>query len=275
MLHTPLHSFCFLLLMLPLASYAGCSKTITVPASPMGKSVIVEGETVTGIYPTLLLELTEKEDCPVKFVPVPQARALAMFEGGRADLLFPAFKTAHRDQFGEFIALIRSRPTLITLKSERSTINTLQQIIDMPTMRLALVRGFDYGAQYQQLITTLSKLGRIVLEPDALSVARVIKAGHCQATIMTPALFFGAIHNDNRVSELVEQLRFEPLEELPWGDSGVYLSHKSLNQEDMEHLKKILSRAANTDTLWKIYQRYYPAFILKESVQQLEVRNPQ
>jgi polar amino acid transport system substrate-binding protein len=240
----------------------------------MGKSMIVEGNTVTGIYPTLLLELTEKEDCPVKFVPVPHARAMAMFEAGRADLLFPAFKTAYRDQFGEFVALIKSRATLISLKSERTTIKSLQQIIDMPTMRLALVRGFDYGTQYQQLINTLSKLGRIVLESDATSVARLMKSGQCQATIMTPALFFGAIHDDNRVSELIEQLRFEPLDELPWGDSGVYISYKSLHQEDAEQLKKILSRATSTDILWKIYHRYYPAFILKESIQPLDARNP-
>lgn len=274
MLHTPLQLLCLLLLALPLACYAGCSKTMTVPASAMGNSVIIEGNTVSGIYPSLLHELTEKENCPIKFVPVPQARALAMFESGRADLLFPAFKTAHRDQYGEFIALIKSRPNLISIKSERAPITSLQQLIDTPHIRLALVRGFDYGASYQQLINTLGKLGRIVLGPDAVSVARVLKSGHCQATIMTSALFFGAIHSDQRVSDMVDQLRFEALDELPWGESGVYLSNKSMSPTDMEQMKKILLRAAGSDTLWKIYLRYYPQEILKDSIQQLDTRSP-
>lgn len=241
MLHLPHHFFLLLLLFSPMLCHAGCSKTITVPATPMGKNVIIENHAVSGIYPSLLLELTEKEDCAVKFVPVPQARAMAMFESGRADLLFPAFKTAHRDQYGEFIALIKSRPNLISLQSERAPMTSLLQLIDTPNIRVALVRGFDYGTAYQQLINTLSKLGRLVLEPDVVSVARVLKSGYCQATIMTPALFFGSIQNDARVSDMIGKLRFEAIDELPWGESGVYLSNKSMSSADMEHMKKSYS----------------------------------
>lgn len=57
----------------------------------------------------------------------------------------------------------------------------------------------------------------------------------------------------------MDKLRYEPLEELPWGDNGAYLSTTALNDGDRAALKDLLSHAVRTGAVWKAFQRSYPA----------------
>ena len=248
---------------------AGCTRTINIPAAAAGKAVIVHNEIVSGIYPTLLREFEEKAECQIEFITVPQARALWMFAAGYADLLIPAFKTPSRDQMGEFVPLIRSRATLITLKSNRKPIKNMQQILKETPIHLVVVRGFDYGANYQRLIEQLKQLGRVSFESDVISVARLIKAGHDRATIMSPTVLYGAIQGDPRVEGLADNLSFDPLDELPWGESGAYLAQLSLKQNDRDELRNMLTQMAKSPAFWKTYQSYFPPKVLNASNQPL------
>lgn len=248
---------------------ASCTRTINIPAAAAGKAVIVHNEVVSGIYPTLLREFAEKAECPIEFIVVPQARALSMFAAGYADLLIPAFKTPMRDQIGEFVPLIRSRATLITLKSDRKSIKNMQQILKETSLHLVVVRGFDYGVNYQRLIEQLKQVGRVSFESDVVSVARLIKAGHDRATIMSPTVLYGAIQGEPRVEGLADNLTFDPLEELPWGESGAYLGQLSLKPIDRDELRHILTQIAKSPAFWKAYQHYFPPKVLNASNQPL------
>ena len=251
------------------AANASCSRTINIPAAAAGKAVIVQNEIVSGIYPTLLREFAEKAECQIEFIAVPQARAMSMFAAGNADLLIPAFRTPARDQMGEFVPLIRSRATLITLKSDRKSIKNMQQILKETSLHLVVVRGFDYGVNYQRLIEQLKQVGRVSFESDVVSVARLIKAGHDRATIMSPIVLYGAIQGEPRVEGLADNLSFDPLEELPWGESGAYLAQLSLKQNDRDELRNMLTQMAKSPAFWKAYQRYFPPKVLNASNQPL------
>ena len=67
-------------------------------------------------------------------------------------------------------------------------------------------------------------------------------------------------------ADLADRLRFEPIAELPWGDSGVYLSKASLSKEDSAILLAMMNRAAQSGAVWKSFQAYYAANVLKESI---------
>ncbi len=246
--------------------FAACSRVITVPVASTGRSVIISGKQIDGIYPDLLRSLMEKEACKFALSAVPRARLELMFETGRADLLIPASRTPKRDEHGIFIPMIFNRATLISLDSNRPVITSAQDLLDKKDLKVALVRGFDYGPAYQDLIKELSRQKRLYLDADPLSVARLLKAGIADITIMAPSILAGAIMDDGRVQEMLEKLRFEPIPELPWGDSGAYISKKSLGAEDTATLKDILEQVAKSGMVWKGFQRYYPANVLKESI---------
>jgi len=260
-------------LALPLAAQAACSRVINVPISATGHSVIIDGDAISGIYPDLLRGLADKEGCTVALSAVPRARLEVLFETGRADLLIPASKTPRRDASGTFVALIHNRATLISLQSKRAAMTSARELLDQPALKVALVRGFDYGPAYQELVTALGQQGRLILEVDALSVARLLKSGVADVTIMAPSILAGALPGDERVRDLLDKLRFEAIDELPWGDSGVYLSNTALSPPDKAALQEALERAAKSGTVWKAFQRYYAPSVLKASIRPLSHTN--
>jgi polar amino acid transport system substrate-binding protein len=254
---------------LPLAAEAACSRVINVPVSATGQSVAIDGESISGIYPELLRSLGDREGCTFALSAVPRARLEVLFETGRADLLIPATRTPRRDANGTFVALIHNRATLISLQSRRPAITSARELLGQPALQVAVVRGFDYGPAYQELIAALGQQGRLILEVDAVSVARLLKSGAADLTIMAPSILAGALPDDERVRDLLDKLRFEAIDELPWGDSGVYLSNASLSPPDKAALQDALERAAKSGAVWKAFQRYYPPQVLKASIRPL------
>ena len=256
-------------LLLPPAVQAGCSRVINVPVAATGQSVIVDGDTIKGIYPDLLRSLGEKDGCTVALTTVPRARLEMLFETGRADVLIPASKTPKRDAHGTFIPLVHNRAMLISIKPGRAPIKSVQELLDQTGIKVALVRGFDYGSAYQGLVAALETQGRVIMEVDGLSVARLLKAGTVDVTIMAPSILAGAMVDDERVRGLIDKLRFESLRELPWGNSGAYISNSALGALDKAALQTALERAARSGVVWKGFQLYYPATVLQGSIRPL------
>ncbi|MDP1980235.1 MULTISPECIES: substrate-binding periplasmic protein [Undibacterium] len=257
------------MLVLPLSLFsshtqAACSRVINAPVTSLGFSVIVNGDSVTGIYPDIFRSLSSKETCQFQFSAVPRARLEVMFENGQADVLFPAIRTAKRDEHGYFIPLIHTRATLISLQSARPVIRSQQELLEQKTLKVVVVRGFDYGEAYQSIITELQKQGRLIVEADTVSAARILKASIADYTIMAPYIFAGAVQGDARVEDMADKLRFDPLPELPWSDSGIYLSKKSLSQEDRNVLQEMMEKAIRSGMVWKGFSRYYKPEVLKE-----------
>ncbi|WP_256077237.1 ABC transporter substrate-binding protein [Massilia sp. YIM B04103] len=248
------------------AMASGCSRDIIVPVAPIGVSVVVNGSSVDGIYAEMLRSLGAKAGCNFVFSVVPRARLEVMFESGKADLLLPANRTPVRDQLGHFIPMIGHRATLITLPSERPPIRNAQELLEKHELRVAVVRGFDYGEQYQSIVRELTRQGRLFLEVDANAVARLMNVGSVDVTIMGPTILAAAIRREPRVQGLMEKLRIEPIPELPWGHSGVYYSRRSLNAEDQAVLRELLEKAARSGVVYEGFQRYHRPDVMSESV---------
>lgn len=255
-----------LLICIPLSAYSECSRVIKVPISPIGLSVVVSGETVAGVYPNVLRSMASKEGCTFEFSVVSRARLEAMFKVGNVDLFIPATRSPLRDERGLFVPLIYSRATVISIASDRAPIRTAQDLLDRRELKVAVVRGFDFGPAYQKLVNELSSQGRVSQVVDAASVGRMMDAGMADVTIMAPSILFGAIKTEGRIQGLLDKLRYEQIDELAWGDSGAYISNTSLNEADRAALRDLLERAAKSGVVWKAFQHYYPPNALEDSI---------
>lgn len=241
-------------------AHAACSRPMQVPLAPVGLSVLLppQGQP-TGVYPELLRQVGESEGCVFTMSTVPRARQELMFERGQADLLVPASRTPRRDEFGEFVPLIQSRAMVITLNAERPLPTTLKALVQATELRVVLVRGFDFGDAYQAAVKELTRQGRLRLEADTVSVARVLDGGGADVTVMAPSILVSALHADERVSHLLGRLRLGAVDELGWNDSGIYLSRATLNEGDRRHLQDSLDKAARSGLVWKLFRQFYPA----------------
>lgn len=257
--------FCFAAC-LPTLAAAACSRNIIVPIAPIGLSVFVASDnTISGVYPEILRSAGLKEGCTFELSVVPRARLDILFDAGRADLLIPASRTPARDESGIFVPLIQSRAMLISVASDRLLVRSAQELIDRHEIKVGLVRGFDFGPSYQSLVKELTRQGRVVLDVDAASIARTLQSGAIDMTIMAPSILVGAMQADPKAAGLLEKLRSEPIDELPWGDSGAYIS-KGLGDADKAVLKDMLERAGKSGAVWKAFQRFYAANALSGSI---------
>ncbi len=249
------------------AARAGCSHPIQLPVAPIGLSVFeAPDKSISGVYPDILRSVSGKEGCEFVFSMVPRARLEALFEAGRVEMLVPASRSNARDALGVFVPMVQSRATILSLASDRIKLGSAQELINRRELKVGLVRGFDFGPAYLALVKELSAQGRVVMDVDAISVARLLQNNTIDVTIMVPSILLGAIHLDPRFVALADKLRSEPIEELPWGASGIYLSKTALSDSDRIGLQEMLERASRTGAVWKAFQRYYPAVALTGSI---------
>lgn len=248
------------------SAHGSCSRSMKVPLAITGLSVIVSGEIISGVYPEILDELSAKEKCNFELSIVPRARLEMMFENGQADILIPATLTPRRDRLGFFVPLISNRAMLISVQEQSIPVKNFKELLEQKEKKIALVRGFDYGEKYQAFLKELQKQNRLRLEADPVSVARLLKSGAADYTLMAPSIFAGSVQIDERVTDLEDKLQYQALQELTWGESGVYFSKKSLSAADAQALQYIFERAANDGLIWKGFQRYYKKEFLKDSI---------
>lgn len=251
-------------------AHAECTREIQVPVALIGMSITQQDNgAVGGIYPEALQSAVLKSGCKFNYSVVPRARLEVLFEMGKADLLLPASRTPARDKHGVFIPMINHRATLLSLAGHpRPPLSSAQELLDHKDLRVAVVRGYDFGEQYQWLLRELSRQGRLYQEVDTIAVARLMQAGAVDITIMGPTIFLGAVQRDPRVAGLAERLRVEPIPELPWNSSGAYISRLSLNPEDQATLRDLLERIAKSPTILESFQRIYKPEFLVDNVRQ-------
>ena len=249
-----------------LPAQADCSRDILVPLSTTGVSVIVGNATFSGIYPDLFRSLGLRAGCHFTFTSVPRARQELLFETGKADLLLPATRTPARDAYGVFVPMVGHRAMLISLQGLRPPISNAQDLLDRRDLRVAVVRGYDYGEAYQAILRELARQGRLFTEVEPTAIARLMFAGAVDLTIMGPTVLAGSINREPRVNGMLERLRLESIPELPWQQTGVYVSRSSLSPDDRATLLELLERAAKSNAVMEGFQRYHRPEILNESV---------
>ncbi|WP_077036653.1 hypothetical protein [Pelomonas sp. KK5] len=255
------------LLLAPGLSSAICSRTIRVPVAVAGLGVIAGKDAVAGgIYPDILRSIQASGQCSFEIALVPRARLELMFNTGGADLLIPATRAPRRDSSGVFVPLIYSRAMLISLKGDHPPLHSVQGLLDQPSLKVVLVRGFTYGKAYDELVAKLESLGRVWYEPDPLAVARTLATRPDCISIMVPSILVGVIRADGRFTHLLKKLRFEAIDELPWGDAGAYISTSSLSEPDRHALKSLLEEAVQTGLVRKKFLQYYGSDILDQGV---------
>jgi polar amino acid transport system substrate-binding protein len=199
---------------------------------------------------------------------VPRSRIEVLFRAGQADVLLAATRSAERDRAGQFLALMQTRPGLLTLDTPAASIRSLADLVARPDIGVVAVRGFDYGPGYDAMLRQLEARQRLRYAKDPREALRLLAAGIGKATIMPPTALYGAALGDARTAPLAGRVRSVALEDMPWSPSGVYLS-AALPQPDRSALAAALAQPARRAALLDAYRRRYPAELMAVSTRAL------
>ncbi|WP_348694773.1 transporter substrate-binding domain-containing protein [Duganella fentianensis] len=247
-------------------AHAACSRPIVAPVAPTGYSVIVKDNQVSGAFPDALRELGKQYGCEFVFPVMPRARSTYMFlNSGESDLLLPASRSEERDRQAEFIPMMKLRMALISNKQGPVRSTSVADLLAHPEWRGAVVRSYVFGNEYNSLIDKLDAQHRISYVAAPLMVARMMKVGRVDFTVVAPTIFFSSLSEDASLASFAREVQVTPLDGLPPADSGIYLSQKSLTAADRDTLRQLLRQAAR-GMLWKWFQHYYPPEIAAYAV---------
>ncbi len=172
-----------------------------------------------GIYPDLLRSLANKEGCALNFPIVPRARQEMMYELGLADILLPARRSPRRDGFGLFVPLVQSRAALVSLHGAKTkpAPQSMPDILRQDGLQVAVVRGYDYGEDYQALLAGLRARARLQEAADPVSLVRMLDAGVADLAIVTPTIVTGALRGDPALKAWLPRVQVATIDDLPWG----------------------------------------------------------
>jgi polar amino acid transport system substrate-binding protein len=243
-----------------------CTRTLQVPISPVGISVTVRGNAVSGIYPDILREVGAKLSCQFNFSPVPRARQEALFEVGESDILVPAVHSSVRDKHGYFVPMVQTRAMLLSVDETGAPITNFTALLERKDLRVAVVRGFDYGPAYFALLDKLTAQGRLLQDSTPANVARLLKDGMADVAIMPPSTMAATLLGDPRIEMLMDKLRAEALDELEWNDAGLYLSRRTLPADVRRALEAELASAPRSRAVFDRFRLQLPAHLIKVSM---------
>lgn len=247
-------------------AHAGCSRPIVAPVAPTGYSVIVKDHQVSGAFPDALRELGRQFGCEFVFPVVPRARSTYMFLNSiESDLLLPASRSEERDRQAEFVPMMKLKMALISSKRSPLRSASVVDLLAHPEWRGAVVRSYVFGDEYNSLIEKLDAQHRLSYVAAPVMVARMMKVGRVDFTVVAPTIFLSSLSEDSTLVNFASEVQVTNLDGLPPAESGIYLSQKSLNAADREVLRQLLRQAAR-GTLWKWFQHYYPPEIAAYAV---------
>jgi polar amino acid transport system substrate-binding protein len=226
-------------MLLPGLAAASCSRTINVPVAPHGMAVVVKHGKAAGVVPDLLDELGDKYGCKFAFPVVPRARLEMLFRAADADLIVLSTRSPERDLSGTFVPVFKYRALLVGVKPMETTVQSVDALLSQTDLRIAVVRGFDYGPAYRKLLEP-GMAARVQYANDLNDLMRRLQAKIADVTILPYSSAYNTIMEDPRLSGFDAQLSISALDDIPWQDAGFYVSKRTLPMADQTILIDML-----------------------------------
>ena len=85
-------------------------------------------------------------------VSVPRARLEMLFRAADADLIVLSTRSPERDLCGTFVPVFKYRALLVGIKPVDPAVQSVDALLSQTDLRIAVVRGFDYGPAYRKLL---------------------------------------------------------------------------------------------------------------------------
>ncbi|UUZ54906.1 transporter substrate-binding domain-containing protein [Massilia sp. H-1] len=141
-----------LLILLPMADSAACTKTVRWFDDPPYSFRQADGQ-IGGFDADLAREVLRRTGCSARFVNMPWARALVELESGNLDVLPGSFRSQQRERYAYFSIPVQQTPNVLYLSpaaAEKYRPATLAELGGTP-FRLGVQIGVSYGEHFEAL----------------------------------------------------------------------------------------------------------------------------
>lgn len=250
---------------------AGCSRPIAVPATPVGRLVIVDRDEVSGALPHLLREIGARADCEFTFRYVPRARAEHLaFNEQVGDLYMPAMRKPERDETHQYVTLFREGLAVVTPLPAPALPDRLADIESRPDLRGVFVRGFQLGPRYSAFVDRAVAEHRAYVVTDGPAMGRMLLAGRAAFTLISWVGGQGALEPQDRPSDAPASFKLTLLQDVTFEATGIYLSRRNLSEDDRILLQHAIEAAVVDGTVRRIFTQHYAPEVIDRAQWRLE-----
>jgi polar amino acid transport system substrate-binding protein len=217
-----------------------------------------QGEYV-GIDRDVVEELIRRSGCIIHTRLESRAHTWTNLANGTLDITVSGLPTPERAQFAHFIPYYVTRNYVIMRKGE--AVPSLRAFVKHRTLRLAIVKSYNYGPQLEAWIAELRALNRVDEYPDLEVATRVVGVGRADATISQPLVWQPTLEALGLVGKVTAlDWSTEPL------SGALVLSKARVRTEDLVLLRRTLNAMRADGTLRRIFARHLPADLARKVV---------
>ncbi|XHS78248.1 substrate-binding periplasmic protein [Burkholderiaceae bacterium UC74_6] len=214
----------------------------------------VDGQGAAGIDVDLLQEVSRRTGCKFQTFMDSRVRTWTDLAQGKLDMTVSAIEADERDRFSRFVIYMKGRNRLLVRTDPARPIRTLQEFTQQGQLRLAVVKGFKHGRDWDEWIDTLRQQGRVDEYADANMAARLVALGRNAAFISEPVVW-ARILATSKLEGKVSTIDAFPTDNYA---AGFAISRSRVREEDARKIQAAVSDMRADGSLYRIFSSHLP-----------------
>ncbi|MGQ5521852.1 substrate-binding periplasmic protein [Chitinimonas sp. PSY-7] len=204
-----------------------------------------------GVDVDLIRELGRRTGCEFEERELSRVLIWQALEAGQLDVATVGVATPARLVHSAFIPYFTSRNDFL-LGSGSSRIQTPEEFVAEPEAMLGVVKSFQHGKPYDELVEKLRKLNRVSEAPDQDVLANWMRLGRVQGMMSHPVIY----------RQLFSERDMQQITVRHWADQSdpligsLVLSRKRFSAAALQRWEKLFQELRRNGTIEGLFARY-------------------
>jgi polar amino acid transport system substrate-binding protein len=213
-----------------------------------------------GIDKDIVDELSKRTNCKFEIRVESQARIWSQLIDGTLDMSSSGIRTQERMKYAISIAYFSTRNYALLSADIPTESQSIAGFLANPTLRLAVIKGFQHGPQFNEFINQLREQKRVYEVADFESLINLFNAKRINAILALPTSFQALITQKRIVANTIVK-DWYPNDNFV---AGLFLSKSQINQSRLKIIDNAMKSMQKDGTLEKIFARYVGEKLAKE-----------
>jgi polar amino acid transport system substrate-binding protein len=224
-----------------------CARPYTLGLHEHG--LLYSAETGSGIDKDIADELARRSGCRLQVTLMTRARIWQLIESGALDFSLSGISNPQRDKFASFAWYFSNKYYLLVRRDAQ--VQSLDDFLDQPRLKLGLIRGFRYGERANQFVDRLAGQQRVIQASAWPALFAALQDRQIQAMIIEP--FDTPMLQASGLRELGLVLEFPD----PPVPHGLIMSRASLSEAQQQEWRALIRQMRRDGSLQRIFEKYF------------------
>lgn len=214
----------------------------------------------SGIDQDILDSLSLRTNCQFKLRIESQARIWTQIREGSLDMSMSSIKTIEREEWATSIPYFSSRNYALVSTTLSANEQTAVGFLANKDLKMAVIKGFQHGRQYNDFIASLRHQNRIYEVADFASLLKLLQVKRVHAILLIPTSFLDL----SRQKQLPDATALRDWYPNDAFIAGLYISRKTVSPQAVHILQQALGAMQADGSLERILARYVGDKLAKE-----------